>query len=82
MPQKGEEDLFRDDPEDPANLTEEDLTQDEVRPNRLIVEESAKDNDCVVFITTEKMKELELFRGCTVLVIINEFINNIFVITK
>jgi hypothetical protein len=37
------------------------------RPNRLIVEEAANDDNSVVALSQTKMDELELFRGDTVL---------------
>jgi transitional endoplasmic reticulum ATPase len=41
------------------------------RPNRLIVEESANDDNSVIGLSQAKMDELGFFRGDTVLVIIN-----------
>ena len=38
------------------------------RPNRLIVEEAANDDNSVVALSQSKMDELELFRGDSVLI--------------
>jgi transitional endoplasmic reticulum ATPase len=66
MPRKGEEDPARNDALATAILNKK------ARPNRLIVEESANDDNSVVALSQAKMDELGFFRGDTVLVIINE----------
>lgn len=43
------------------------ILKDKVKPNRLIVEETANDDNSVVVLSQEKMDELQLFRGDTVL---------------
>ena len=62
MPRKGEEDPARNEALATAILNKKS------RPNRLIVEESANDDNSVVALSQAKMDELGFFRGDTVLV--------------
>ena len=41
--------------------------KEKVKPNRLIVDDATTDDNSVVSISAEKMDELQLFRGDTVL---------------
>uniref|UniRef100_A0A914VT89 vesicle-fusing ATPase n=1 Tax=Plectus sambesii TaxID=2011161 RepID=A0A914VT89_9BILA len=43
------------------------ILKDKVRPNRLIVDQSVNDDNSVVGLSQEKMDELQLFRGDTVI---------------
>ena len=55
----------------PLSLSRDDLAtailRTKSRPNRLLVEEAVNDDNSVVALSQEKMDELQLFRGDTVL---------------
>ena len=50
------------------------ILKDKVKPNRLLVDQSEKDDNSVISLSQAKMDELGLFRGDTVILKVRSFI--------
>ena len=54
------------------NFSENDLStailQEKNKPNRLVVDDSVSDDNSVVSLSQEKMDELQLFRGDSIMI--------------